>query len=129
VDPTVRPAWMALDTVRKQFQEDYAIEIRNNFSHHLGERDDYVAGIDRCDADHVVLFETLVGRPYAGLFRATWDALFRARDIDDNKHDEFTKNTKKAHNELPQMLMDFFRVVLEARAVPVTFESGPARKS
>lgn len=119
-EDALREAWAPLDAIRRQFEEEYARNIRNNFSMHLGEQQHYIDGIARGPADVVTLFET-TGKPHGGLFRETWDALLRGHQIQNEDMHPFVGNTKRAHSELPQLLINLFRDVLELRGVTVEF--------
>jgi hypothetical protein len=128
-DPTIRSAWAPLDALRAQcHKDDYASTIRNNFSHHLGERDAYELGIEQLvvnnGKDPLVLYETNGGRRHTGRYAAPWDALFSAHNIQDNEIDEFIKRSQQAHNNLPDLVFEFFRAVLDARGIPVLFKEG-----
>jgi len=132
-DPSMRDSWGPLDKVRAQwYKHDYASKIRNNFSHHLGEREKYAEGLEKLIAntgqDPVVLYETDGGRRYTGRYRVTWDVLFQAHDIQDEQMKPFVKRTQEAHNDLPDLVFNFFREVLDARGVPVIHDPRPRKK-
>jgi hypothetical protein len=122
-DVSLREVWAPLDAIRRQFEEAFARNIRNNFSMHLGEQQHYIDGIMSGKHEKVMLFETS-GKPHGGVFREPWDALLRGHGIEGEQMDGFIGRTKKAHNALPQLLINLFRDVLELRGVPVEFRPG-----
>lgn len=129
-DPAMRDAWKPLDTLRAEWHKDgYAATVRNNFSHHLGKREEYAKGLEMLVAntgqDPVVLYETSGGKRHTGRYRVIWDVLFQAHGIQDDEIEAFVKRTQRAHNDLPDLVFAFFREVLEARGVPVILEPLP----
>jgi hypothetical protein len=91
---------------------------------HLGEPRKYESGIANLDAEPAILFETTGGKRPAGRYRATWDALFKAHEIDNEDMRPFVARTYKAHSALPELMFTFFYQLLKHRGVPVTFENA-----
>ena len=119
---------------RRGERHKYAGKIRNTFAHHLGKREDYARGLKKIVAsagmDPVVLYDTDGGKRQTGHYPLPWDALVYAHDIhkDMKRFDDFVRSTQKGHNELPELVFDFFRAVLEARGVPIIVEGQPRKK-
>lgn len=122
-DEALRDAWAPLDEIRRQFEDEYARNMRNNFSMHLGELQHYVDGIAAGTDETAVLLVTS-GRRHGGAFIEPWDALLRAHQLKHDDYDAFVERTKKAHHALPKLLINLFRDVLVLRGVPIEFRPG-----
>lgn len=123
-DPALREAWAPLDTLRAEwFQDEEAKLVRHNFSHHLGERDDYEIGVAMLGRD-AVLVEHESDRRFAGRYWAPWEALLDRHGFKGDFAKRMIVRTREAHDRLPQLMFEFFRAVLDAKGVPVIAVNG-----
>jgi len=115
-----RPCWLRLNELRSEWnREHFAARIRNSLAFHLGEMEHYVTGIEQLETDPVRLIGSNGIRRFSGRYEATWNSLFHGMGLQDNDMKTFVVRTQQAHDELPSLLNEFFREVLESFGVAI----------
>jgi hypothetical protein len=109
--------WMPLTKMRKEWNKnEFAGKIRNNFGHHFGETNDYIAGITK--GRRRVVLETGEG----GLLMdsrtvAPMNALFAGLHITNRKMKTFVRKTRDAHTKYSSLVRLLFQEALVAHGL------------
>jgi hypothetical protein len=114
--------WGPVNELRKRWHKDpYASQIRNGFSHHLGELDTFKQGI-AASPDQVELMHGQTSLRHGARFVEPWNALMRAEKIEDEEFDAFVKKTQEAHDKLPEHMVRLFTELLSSNGIDVVDE-------
>lgn len=117
-----RSVWNPVNELRKKWHKDpMGAKIRNGFSHHLGDIDDFKRGIEDGPAE-VELIRGHTELRYGARFIEPWDALFRAAAFDFAEYEAFARRTKEDHEALPEHMVELLSELLTANGIDVVDE-------
>jgi len=120
-----KSTWEPLNEMRKKWLNDpMATTVRNGIAFHLGERNDYVKGIEN-SPDPAILIEARTMKEKWSRFVAPWEALLFGVGIKPgamSDFEEYVKRLRAAHTELPLKIYPFFNAVLSEHGIKILDE-------